>query len=150
MRKATTFLAAAAMVAAFAVAGCDKDDTVSQKAEQAKDQAADATSALKDSAQKAADTASGEVKAAADAAADKASEVAASATEAVKKQAQELYDKAMAMVNEKKFADAEGLLSQLDALKSQLSPEWQGKIDSLKSAIEQGKKALQALPGGGN
>ncbi|HRK32616.1 MAG TPA: hypothetical protein PLD59_16250 [Tepidisphaeraceae bacterium] len=146
--KITTFAMSAALGAAMIV-GCDQDATT-KTADNAAQTTEDAAKALAASAEQAKDSASGEVKEAAGAAADKASELASSASEAVTKQATELYEKAMAMVKEKNFAGAEGLVSQLEALKGQLPADWASKLDSLKSAIETGKKALQALPTGGN
>lgn len=143
----TTAILLSAIVGLALFAGCEKDATTTAANDAAKS-ADDASKALAASAEQAKDTASGEVKEAAGAAADKAADVADSAKDAVVKQATELYDKAMEMVKDKKFADAEGLLAQLEPLKGQLPADWASKVDSLKQAIETGKKALQALPGG--
>ena len=39
-----------------------------------------------------------------------------------------------------KFDEASKAVDQLDSIKSKLSPEWQTKIDQLKSAVDQAKK----------
>jgi len=137
-------LASAVGIASLGIlAGCDDENAATkQKADNAADSAARNAEALKDSAKTIPQDASKEVKDAAAEAAKKADKVAAGATAAVESQAQSLFDKAMGMVKDRKWTDAEALADQLDQLKGQLSPEWAGKIDQVRAAIKQGKASM--------
>ena len=61
--------------------------------------------------------------------------------------AQSLLDQAYKSMSQLKMSDAESALDKLEAMKGQLSPEWQDRIAKLRSAME-ARKSAPALPGG--
>jgi len=139
-------------------------DTLRQGAENAaagtRDLATKATDATRDAADKVKEgtqDAVDKTKEGASNAADKVKDATSDATTGadagmaakVKEQAQKYYDQAMEAVKKKDFSAADSALEQLEKIKTQLSPEWQSKVDSLKSAIETAKKTDVKLPGTG-
>lgn len=137
------WLATAALTAALVV-GCDEGTTskVEQKAADAAQAAGDATAAAADKAKEA----GGAVADAAGAAADKAKDVAAQGFDAIKGQVEDLYNKAVKLVEEKKYTEAKGLVDQIMKWKDQLPADWQTKATDLMKKVEDGIKAM----GGGN
>jgi hypothetical protein len=79
----------------------------------------------------------------------KATQVVSDATAALKTQAQDLYDKAMTAIKANKLSDAETLVNKLVEMKSKLPPEWQTKVDEVKSMYDKAK-AAGVLPKLGN
>jgi hypothetical protein len=73
-------------------------------------------------------------------------DAAANASGGMTADAQKHYDTAMQAVKDKKFDAAETALKKLEGMKSSLSPEWQGKIDSARSMLDGAKKA-GSIPG---
>lgn len=99
-----------------------------------KQSASDATT----EAQKAAAGTADAVKAgAADAQAAGSEKMAAVGTEA-----QKYFDEAMTYVKEKKWDLADGSIKKLEALKPNLSPEWQTKVDQLRKTFTAAKSGL--------
>lgn len=126
--KKTLWISSIALAAALAV-GCDDSSKTSVDS---------AVKSAQDTASKA-----GEQVAAA---ADKAKDAAAQGFDAIKGQVEDLYNKAVALVNEKKFTEAKGLVDQLATWKDKVPAEWQTKIADLVKKVEDGLKAV----GGGH
>jgi hypothetical protein len=121
-----------------------------------KDAAKDAVDTAKEVGKDVADAAKGaadaakeagkDVADAAKAAADKAGELGADLMNEIKEalggEPQAMLDKAMEYIKEKNVEGAEAIMNQFEKFRAKLPAEWQGKIDSLKSAIDTAKKAM--------
>ena len=57
-------------------------------------------------------------------------------------EAQKYFDEAMTYVKEKKWDLADGSIQKLEALKPNLSPEWQTKVDQLRKTFTAAKSGL--------
>jgi cysteinyl-tRNA synthetase len=113
-------------------------EKAAEKAGEVKDQAVEKAGEIKDKASEKA----GEIKDAIKSATQPSATTESTGVMAkVQEEAVKLYDKAMEAVKNKDFAAADKALEGLEKMKSQLSPDWQGKIDSLKATIETAKKA---------
>jgi CRISPR/Cas system CSM-associated protein Csm2 small subunit len=124
--------------------GCD-DSATTERADNAQERAQRDAEALKESAQAAGTSVGGEAQRQAEKAAEKAEDVAADANKAVNDQAKSLYDKIETAIRERRWEEAEKLVDQLEALKSNLSPEWQARVEQARSMLDNAKKA--ANPG---
>lgn len=105
--------------------------------------AAGAMDALKDmAAQKASELQqkAGEAK-------DKASDATAPAAGGMQEQAQKLIEQVNGYLKDGKLDMADSALTKLDGMKGSLSPEWQGRIDTLKSTVAAAKKTNIQIPG---
>ena len=75
-----------------------------------------------------------------------AKDQAAGATGGMQAEAQKYYDQAMQAVKDKKFDVADEALKKLEGMKSNLSPEWQSKVDSARTMLD-GAKSAGSIPG---
>lgn len=129
-------------------------DAIGAKASEVKDKAADKASDLKDKAVDLKDQAATKAADLTGKAADKSSEMKADATgkaaaadqatgdtAGVQAKAKSLFEQATKALSEGKLDVADKAVAELDKIKPSLSPEWQTRVDQLKTGVETAKKA---------
>jgi hypothetical protein len=158
-------VAATLLIGGAFVVGCDKNEektvapaqpsavdnaknSVSNMADSAKQSATNAETAVKDAANKTADKASDLKDSAMNKAADTKDATMDKATEAkdnLAATAQKYYDQASGYLATNNLTSASGVIDKLEAIKAQLSPEWQKKIDGLKSMYDSAKAKVSHM-----